>query len=104
MDSHSSLFAFFFYYKERSKEIKTENQKRINVIYTYIDESKNVRALNNINPTKHLRILVPTPFWHVICINFLQWCRLLTFFDAILAKFGLRIKNSFYLGQIYEEY
>ena len=26
--------------------------------------------------TKHLCISVPAPIWHLICINFLQWCRL----------------------------
>ena len=24
------------------------------------------------NPTIHLCILMPAPFWHLICINFLQ--------------------------------
>ena len=25
-------------------------------------------------PTRYFYILVPEPFWHLICINFLQWC------------------------------
>ena len=29
--------------------------------------------------TQYLCILVPAPFWNLICINFLQWCRLCTF-------------------------
>ena len=33
--------------------------------------------------TKHFCILVPTSFWHLICIKFLQWCRLCTVFGAI---------------------
>ena len=30
-------------------------------------------------PPKHLWFLVPAPFWHLISIDFLQWCRLWTF-------------------------
>ena len=38
-------------------------------------------------PTKHLSILVLEPFWHLICINFLQKCRLSIKFGAFLYKF-----------------
>ena len=34
-----------------------------------------------------LCILVQAPFWHLICINFLQWCRVCTFFGTTLDKF-----------------
>ena len=32
----------------------------------------------NISPTKHFCILVPPPFWQLICISILQWCILCT--------------------------
>ena len=49
-------------------------------------------------PTKHLCILVPAPFWHLICINFLCgadyalfWCYL----GQINIQFGVNLATKF---------
>ena len=39
------------------------------------------------NPTKHLCSLVPAPIWHLICINFLQLCK-------ICIKFGSNLESK----------
>ena len=43
------------------------------------------------NPTKHLCIIVSEPFWHHICINFLQWCRLCIELSTIWDKFAVNL-------------
>ena len=44
-----------------------------------------------IIPTKHVYILVPEPFWHLICINFLQLCILCIEFGAMLDKIAVSL-------------
>ena len=41
------------------------------------------------NPTKHLCTLVLAPFWQLICINFLQWCRSYTFLVPFVTNFTI---------------
>ena len=38
-------------------------------------------------PTKHLCILVPAPFWDLMCINFSEVVQIMCFFGAIWDKF-----------------
>ena len=45
--------------------------------------------------TKHLCILLPAPFWHHICINFLQRCRLWNF----LVLFGSNLHDIIIVSQ-----
>ena len=42
-------------------------------------------------PTKHLCILVPAHLWHLICINFRQWCKFSILIKRIDARTALYI-------------
>ena len=50
--------------------------KKINYVFhnsnTYVSMLNDIKIYSIYNPTKHLCILVTAPFWHLICINFLQ--------------------------------
>ena len=47
----------------------------------------------SLHPTKHLFILLPALFWLIFGINFLQWCRLWTFW-CYFGQIALLIKAS----------
>ena len=49
-------------------------------------------------PTKYLCILVPDPFWHLICINIVQWCRIYIIwwhFGQICIEFSANLASKF---------
>ena len=61
------------------KSLKMNKKSRAGINgYFYIKKPFILMGMNfsiritNPYPTKHLCILVPKPFWHLICINFLQ--------------------------------
>ena len=57
------------------------------------------------NLTKHLCILVPAPYLHLICINFLEWCKTCIKFGSILDKFALFFfANLVSNGAIWDEF
>ena len=57
-----------------------------------------VKSWEETYPTKHLCIFVPAPFWHLICINFVRWCRLYSFWcyqAQICNKFSANLALKF---------
>ena len=82
--------SFLFPPKERGKKKRRLNSKNR-------DQKSCLSARSCYNyPTKHLCILVPLPLWHLICINFLQWCRLCPFLGQIYFKFGANLSSKFW--------
>ena len=71
----------------------------------------NIKIFNSwlINPTKPLCISVPEPYWHLICNNFMQRCRLCIKFSAILDKILINLvliynKNTSSSGAIWDAF
>ena len=67
----------FYLYEIESTLLSLYKSTLISVVDPYSDPESlfKLHKISMITPTKHLCILVPAPFWHHICINFLQWFR-----------------------------
>ena len=61
----------------------------------------------NFIPTKHFCVLVPEPFWHLICINFLSDADYEIFLRHIFIKIGTIFKYAIKAsseGAIWDEF
>ena len=70
------------------------------LIYVYFYLSFFIGLSIYLSSSNYLCILVPAPFWHLIFIIFLQWCRKLTFLYylgqiCIILLFGTDLASQF---------